>query len=104
MSEEAKLTDRLYVLPLPNIHKDCKVCLGTASPTVPAEFLQDFIKQYERAFFSSEFNTYHGVENYYNGINLNLFWKRMSRASSFDYSVLKAYKKLTVKNILDEQV
>jgi PRTRC genetic system protein B len=100
--EFPQLSDKLYVVPLPNIHGDCRVCLGSAAPRNSFEFLQDFMLGYEKAFFASEFNMYHGVENYYSGMNVNLFWKRMEKASAFDYSILKPYKKFTVKSILND--
>ena len=103
-TETVTLTEILYVLPLPNIYSTSAVCLGDADVSEQSEYLQDFMKQYENAFFSSEFNIYHGVEKAYAGVNVNEFWNRMSKAQTFDYSVLrpvtKKKKPLTVKDLL----
>jgi PRTRC genetic system protein B len=103
-AEVPSLTEELYSLPLPNIHQNYRVCLGDADVNEPSEYLQNFMKQFEDAFFGSEFNTYHGAERGYAGINVNEFWKRMGQAMTFDYSVLRPItirkKPLTVKDLL----
>ncbi|MCA6431322.1 MAG: hypothetical protein IM613_17945 [Cytophagales bacterium] len=94
-------TSPIFPLPLPNIYEDCTVCLGDAR-IERSKHLQTFIAGYERAFFDTEYNTFHGVEDHFKTVSIVNFWNRCIANKSFDTSIYEVchHEKMEVKDLL----
>lgn len=93
--DEIKVESSLYPLPLPNIYENCEVCLGDAE-ILTSPNIHEVVKNYEQAFFETEYNVFHGVEEMFGSVNLVNYWNKCIANGKFELSI---YDKLNRKNI-----
>jgi len=97
LDEDPTPESTLYPLPQPNIYESCEVCIGDAE-IENSPLLQDLVKSYERAFFDTEFNVYHGIEEKFPTVSLVAFWNKCISSGAFDTSIFQALPtKQTIK-------
>jgi len=62
----------LYLLPLPNIHDDSTVCLGSGGKRQrQSKSLEDVIHKYEELFYHTRFNVFHNDECFPEGTKIS---------------------------------
>jgi PRTRC genetic system protein B len=98
--KEVHENEVLYHLPLPNIHEDCSVCMGTVNMQFKdeVEFVDDIMEVCSERFWDSTFTTFHNEEPL-KGRNIYEFWvKQVKEKLSFPREVLLETK-IKVKDL-----